>query len=230
MPKKKPDPAAVAEILRRLEAARPTAGVELHYETSFQLLLATILSAQCTDVMVNRVTPALFARYPTPADLMKADRAEMEALIKPTGFYKTKAKNLIGCATALVASFDGSVPQTREALVTLPGVGRKTANVILGCVFGVPGIVVDTHVGRVSRRLKWTRALDPYQVEIELGRLIPEKEWTPVSQRLVLHGRYVCKARAPLCNACPLFDVCPAEAEKTRAHDLGLRPALQRQR
>lgn len=205
------------ETLRRLEKQFPDAETELHHENPFQLLIATILSAQCTDARVNQVTPILFRRYSTPADLAQADREELASIIRPTGFFKSKAKSILGCAKAIMARFGGEVPQSMEALVTLPGVGRKTANVVLGSAFGKPAVVVDTHVRRVSNRLKWTRSDDPDQIEIDLGRLLPEEKWTSGSHRLLLHGRYICVARQPRCLECPLFDLCPAETEKKGA-------------
>lgn len=211
------DRARMSEALRRLEKQFPNPETELHHGNPFQLLIATILSAQCTDVRVNQVTPVLFRRYAAPADLAKADREELEAIIRPTGFFKSKAKSVIGCAAAIVDRFGGAVPQNMEALVTLPGVGRKTANVVLGSAFGRPAVVVDTHVRRVANRLKWTRSEDPEQIEIDLGRLMPEKDWTVGSHRILLHGRYICLARGPRCLECPLFDLCPAEAEKKQA-------------
>lgn len=211
------DRARMAEILRRLEKQFPEAETELTHEDPFQLLIATILSAQCTDARVNRVTPVLFRRYSTPDALAKADREELESIIRSTGFFKSKAKNILGCAAAIVDRFGGKVPVNMEALVTLPGVGRKTANVVLGSAFGKPAIVVDTHVRRVSNRLKWTRSEDPDQIEVDLSRLLPEEEWTVGSHRILLHGRYLCVARRPRCLECPLFDLCPAETEKKGA-------------
>jgi len=202
------------ETLRRLEKQFPDSETELDHENPFQLLIATILSAQCTDARVNQVTPVLFRRYSTPADLAKADREELEGIIRPTGFFKSKAKSILGCATAIVERFGGEVPRSMEALVTLPGVGRKTANVVLGNAFGQPAVVVDTHVRRVANRLKFTRSEDPDQIEIDLSRLMPEEKWTGGSHRILLHGRYLCVARRPRCPECPLFDLCPAEAEK----------------
>lgn len=203
--------------MRRLEKAIPHADVALQYESPFQLLIATILSAQCTDVRVNQVTPALFKRYPTPDDFFSADPNVLEAIIRPTGFYKNKAKNIINCAREIVIRFGGEVPDTMDALVSLPGVGRKTANVVLGEAFGVHSIVVDTHVRRVARRLKWTRSFNPDQIEADLSRLLPQEKWTSGSHRLLLHGRHLCVARNPRCLQCPIFDLCPAETEKNRA-------------
>jgi endonuclease-3 len=167
----------------------PEAKVELAHRSPFELLVATILSAQCTDQRVNQVTPALFQRYPTPTELAKARLPELEEIIRSTGFFKTKAKNLVACADAITTRFGGRVPDRMEDLVTLPGVGRKTANVLLGQAFGQPAIVVDTHVIRVSNRLKLTRSADPEQIERDLQRLLPPSQWTAVSQRLLLHGR-----------------------------------------
>lgn len=170
--------------------------------------MATILSAQCTDQRVNQVTPAVFAKYPSPKDLALAIPAELESLIKSTGFYKNKAKHLIGCAQAVSTRFDGCVPETMQDLTSIPGVGRKTANVLLGAAFGQPAIVVDTHVKRVASRLALTRSEDPERIEYDLQRLFPQNQWTGVSQRLLLHGRYTCLARKPRCVGCPIYDEC----------------------
>ncbi|HLG21643.1 MAG TPA: endonuclease III [Candidatus Manganitrophaceae bacterium] len=213
----KQEAARVAEILRRLEKQFPNAETELAHENPFQLLAATILSAQCTDARVNEVTPKLFRKYPAPGDLMKADRETLESIIRSTGFYKSKSNSLIGCSKELVERFGGVVPQTLDELVTLPGVGRKTANVILGSAFGKPAVIVDTHVRRVANRLKLTRSDDPDRIEEDLSRLIPVEKWTAGSHRILLHGRYICVARNPHCLECPLFDLCPAEKEKKAA-------------
>ena len=196
------------QIAAKLNEAIPVPRVELAHRSPWELLVATILSAQCTDQRVNQVTPAVFARYPGPQELARAIPAELEALIKSTGFYKNKAKHLIGCAQALSTRFGGCVPETMEALTTIPGVGRKTANVLLGAVFGQPAIVVDTHVKRVASRLAFTRSEDPEQIEYDLQRLFPRDQWTGVSQRLLLHGRYTCLARTPRCTGCPIYDDC----------------------
>ncbi len=196
------------QIAAKLNRAIPVARVELAYRSPWELLVATILSAQCTDQRVNQVTPALFVRYPSPQNLAQAIPRELEALIKSTGFYKNKAKHLIGCARAVSTRFDGRVPETMEELTSIPGVGRKTANVLLGAAFGQPAIVVDTHVKRVAARLALTRSDDPERIEYDLQRLFPEDQWTGVSQRLLLHGRYTCLARAPRCAVCPIYDEC----------------------
>ena len=192
-----------------LKTLYPDAVCALHFQNPLQLLVATILSAQCTDVRVNKVTPALFARYKAAADYATGDIAELEELIKSTGFFRNKAKNIRGCCQALVERYGGQVPRTLEDLVTLPGVGRKTANVILGNAFQTPGITVDTHVGRLSRRLGLTRQTDPVKVEFALMEIIPADEWTLFSHGMILHGRNVCFARKPRCESCALAPVCP---------------------
>ncbi len=212
-----PASATVRDVMDRLSTLYVHVRTELRHQNTFELLVATILSAQCTDVRVNQVTPALFSRYPTPFHLMGVDPEAVEVLIHPTGFYRNKAKNIIGCARGLVERFEGQVPDTLEALITLPGVGRKTANVVLGCAFGQPSVVVDTHVRRVTRRIQWTRSDNPEQIERDLCSLLPREQWTDGAHRLLLHGRYTCTARNPRCLTCLLFDLCPAETEKTRA-------------
>ena len=182
----------------------------MDFKTPFQLLVATVLSAQCTDKRVNEVTPALFKKFPTPKKLANAQLREIEKIIKPTGFFRTKAKHLKGIGQILDSEYNGKVPGELEKLVKLPGVGRKTANVVLGHAFDIPGITVDTHFGRLSRRFNWTKSLDPKVVEIEVGKLIPQKEWTKLSQRMIWHGRRVCFARKPACGACPLAQLCPS--------------------
>lgn len=198
---------------RILAETYPNAHCELNFDNPFQLLVATVLSAQTTDVRVNMVTPALFARYPTPEDMAAADPQELEKLIQSTGFFRSKAKNLIGLAIGLRDRFGGEVPRTLEELVTLPGVGRKTANVVLGNAFGVPGITVDTHFGRLARRFGWTTETDPVKVEHEVAELIPRKEWTILSHRMIWHGRRICHARRPACGVCPLAALCPSFGE-----------------
>ncbi len=182
----------------------------LVHDNPFQLLVATILSAQCTDEMVNKVTPNVFARYPTPAELAAAEPDELEELVRSTGFFRSKTKNLIGMARALDDDFDGQVPTELEDLVTLPGVGRKTGNVIRSVAFGLPGLPVDTHVGRLARRLKLTEETDPVKAELALNDLVAPEERGALSLRLILHGRQVCPARRPRCDVCVLNDVCPS--------------------
>ncbi|MBI3569185.1 MAG: endonuclease III [Gemmatimonadetes bacterium] len=199
------------EIQRRLEAAYPDAHCELDFRTPLQLLVATILSAQCTDKRVNMVTPALFARYADAAALAAADLAELEEIIRSTGFYRNKAKSILGMARALVERHGGDVPRTMDELVRLPGVGRKTANVILGNAFGInDGIVVDTHVGRLANRFGLTRETDAVKVEQALLPLFPRQSWTMLSHVMIWHGRRVCDARKPKCGECPLRDICPS--------------------
>jgi endonuclease-3 len=208
---KTPNPlrARARSILRELARLYPDAHCALHHQTPLQLLVATILSAQCTDARVNLVTPALFARYPDARALASADQGELERYIQSTGFFRNKARNIIACCQALVERHGGEVPGTMEELVPLAGVGRKTANVILGTAFGVPGITVDTHVGRLSRRLGLSEQDDPGKVERDLMRLIPKKDWTMLSHRLIFHGRQVCHARKPDCGHCRLAELCP---------------------
>jgi endonuclease-3 len=197
------------QIVRILAKTYPAAHCALHYENPLQLLIATILSAQCTDVRVNMVTPALFARYPDARAFASANPRELETAIQSTGFFRNKARNIIACCKTLVEKYGGEVPGTMDELVPLPGIGRKTANVILSNAFGVPGITVDTHVGRVSRRLGLTMHTDPVKVERDLMELIPKKEWTMFSHRMIFHGRQICFARRPACEKCPLAKVCP---------------------
>jgi endonuclease III len=200
-------------INRELALLYPDAHTELNFSTPLELLVATILSAQTTDKQVNLVTPTLFARYPTAADYAAADRDELEKVLRPTGYYHAKANSLIGLGQALCDRFGGDVPPRLRDLVTLPGVGRKTANVVLGNAFGIPGITVDTHFGRLARRFGWTVSADPVKVEAEVGALIPRRDWTDLSQRMIWHGRRVCHARRPACGACPLARLCPSFGE-----------------
>ncbi|HET9143853.1 endonuclease III [Actinophytocola sp.] len=197
-------------MTRALAEAYPDAHCELDFTNPLELAVATILSAQSTDVRVNLTTPAVFARYRTAADYAGADRSTLEELIKPTGFYRNKTTSLIGLGAALVERYGGEVPNKLDDLVTLPGIGRKTANVILGNAFGVPGITVDTHFGRLTRRWQWTAEEDPVKVEHEIGRLVPRKDWTMLSHWVIFHGRRVCHARKPACGACLLFRDCPS--------------------
>jgi endonuclease-3 len=196
-------------VVRGLARLYPDARCSLDYQDPLQLLVATILSAQCTDARVNMVTPTLFARFPDAKSLAEAKSADLEKLIQSTGFYRNKARNIQACCRRLVEEHDGKVPATMEELVPLPGVGRKTANVVLGNAYGIPGVTVDTHVGRLSRRLGLSDQTDPEKVERDLMALLPKKTWTDFSHRMILHGRQVCQARKPRCDECGLAKVCP---------------------
>jgi endonuclease III len=200
-------------IHKILAETYPDARCELDFSTPLELVVATILSAQSTDAGVNKVTPTLFARYPTAAHYAAADRAELEQLIHSTGFFRAKTNSLIGLGQALVENYGGEVPAKLKDLVTLPGIGRKTANVVLGNAFGVPGITVDTHFGRLARRFGWTEETDPVKVEHEVGALFPKRDWTMLSHRLIFHGRRCCHARRPACGACPVASLCPSYGE-----------------
>src|SRR3972149_1689055 len=202
-------------LLQYLERQFKDRAIELGYSNPLELLVATILSAQCTDERVNQVTPALFKKYKTPLDYAQADLSTLEQEIRSTGFYRAKARNIVRCCRRLVEEYHGQIPDTLEELVTLPGVGRKTANVILGNHFGKPAIVVDTHVKRVSQRLGLTHSSDPDEIEHDLARILPKERWTVASHQLLLHGRYVCKARRPHCSQCGLFGICTWK-EKTQ--------------
>jgi endonuclease-3 len=197
-------------INRELAALYPDVHTELNFSSPLELLVATILSAQTTDKRVNLVTPVLFARYKTAADYAAADREDMEKIIQSTGFYRAKTANLIALGQALCDRYGGEVPGKLKDLVTLPGVGRKTANVVLGNAFGVPGITVDTNFARLARRFGWTTQTDPVKIEFEVGTLIPRSEWTMLSHRLIWHGRRVCHARRPACGACGVAHWCPS--------------------
>jgi endonuclease-3 len=197
-------------MVRGLAEAYPNAHCELDFTTPLELIVAVILSAQCTDKRVNEVTPGLFARYRTAADYAAADRTELEERIRPTGFFRNKAAALMGLGAALVDRYDGKVPNKLADLVTLPGVGRKTANVVLGNAFGIPGITVDTHFGRLVRRFGWTEETDPVKVELAVAELIPRKDWTMLSHWVIFHGRRVCHSRKPACGACPIARDCPS--------------------
>jgi len=197
-------------IYRGLCKRYPDAHCELDFTTPFELLVATVLSAQCTDKLVNRVTPILFKKYKSPKAMAGAKLNELEEIIHPTGFFHAKARNLKALAERIVTVYDGQVPSSIEDLTTLPGVGRKTANVVRGHAFDIPGITVDTHFGRLARRFEWTDSEDPVKVEFEVGALIPENEWTNLSQRMIWHGRRICHARKPACGACPLTKICPS--------------------
>jgi len=208
-------------IYRILTKTYPEVRCELDFENPLQLIVAVVLSAQCTDKRVNAITPALFKKYKSAKDYAKAPLPEIEQFIYSAGFYHAKARHLKGLGRKIVEEFDGKVPATIEELVTLPGVGRKTANVVLGHAFGIPGITVDTHFGRLSRRFEWSSSMDPVKVEYEVGLLIPEKEWTNLSQRMIWHGRRICHSRKPACGACPLANICPSvgigEMDKAKA-------------
>jgi endonuclease-3 len=200
-----------ARRIHRILAERyPDAHAELDFTNALELLVATVLSAQTTDVRVNQVTPQLFARYPTAAAYAGADRADLERIIQPTGFFRAKSDTLVKLGAKLVEDFDGEVPRRLDQLVTLPGVGRKTANVVLGNAFGIPGITVDTHVGRLSRRFGWTTSDDPVVVEQDVAALFPKRDWTMLSHRVIFHGRRTCHARKPACGACPVAHLCPS--------------------
>ena len=201
------------KIYRALVERYPYAHCELDFANPLQLLVATVMSAQTTDVRVNLVTPAVFARYRVASDYAAADRTELETMIQSTGFYRAKTDSLIKIGTALVERFDGEVPPRLKDLVTLPGVGRKTANVVLGNAFGVPGITVDTHFGRLARRFHWTDQEDPVKVEHAVGALFPKKDWTMLSHVLIFHGRRTCHSRKPACGACTVASWCPSYGE-----------------
>ena len=198
------------KINRVLAETYPDAHTELDFENPYQLLIATVLSAQTTDKRVNLTTPALFAKYPTPEDLAAANPEDVAEILKPTGFFRAKTKSVMGLSTALRDRFGGEVPRTLAEMVTLPGVGRKTANVVLGNAFGIPGITVDTHFGRLSRRFGWTTSYDPVKVETDVGALFPKSEWVMLSHRLIWHGRRICHSRRPACGACQVADWCPS--------------------
>ena len=196
-------------VVERLRATYPEATTSLDHRNAFELLVATVLSAQTTDARVNTVTPTLFSRWQTPEDLATADPASVEQVVRPLGFQHRRATQVVGLAHALVEHFGGAVPAASRDLESLPGVGRKTANVVLGNAFGVPGITVDTHVGRLARRLGWTRNTDPVKVEADIADLLPPEEWTMACHRLIFHGRRVCTARRPACETCGIVDLCP---------------------
>lgn len=202
--------ALALEMMTELCRIYPDADCELDFKTPFQLLIATILSAQTTDVSVNKVTPRLFARFPDAKSLAEADPEEVKEIIKATGFFNAKAKSIQKCAEALIEKFGGQVPGNQDDLVTLPGVGRKTANVVLGVAFGVPGWTVDTHVQRLSGRLGFTKETDPYKIELDLQKLFPEQDWSKFSITLIWHGRRLCFARKPACEQCPINQSCPS--------------------
>ena len=196
------------KILKILRATYPDVKTQLNHRNPFELLIATILSAQCTDKQVNRVTKVLFNQYNSPRDFVDMPVKKLEKLIYSTGFYRNKAKNIRNCCKALIKQYNGSVPGSLDELIELPGVGRKTANVVLGAAFGIPGVVVDTHVARISRRLSFTNNKDPVKIEFDLMEILPEKDWNDFSLQLIYFGREFCKARNPVCPICPLKALC----------------------
>jgi endonuclease-3 len=204
-------------IVRRLARAYPDAALALAWRNPFELLVATILSAQCTDKKVNEVTPRLFQAWPTPAALAGADPAEVEALVRPTGFYRQKTRSIQAAASQIAERFGGRVPETLDELTSLRGVARKTANIVLGNAFGVPGLAVDTHMQRVNQRLELTAHDDPDRIERDLAELIPKKDWTSYTNRVIHHGRVCCTARAPRCDECPLRPECPFPEKCSRS-------------
>jgi endonuclease-3 len=197
-------------VYRILSKTYPEIRCELDFKNPLELIVATVLSAQCTDKRVNTITPALFKKYKTAKAYAGADIHQLEELVFQTGFYRAKARHIKGIGIKLLEEFNGEVPSTLEELITLPGVGRKTANVVLGHAFEIPGITVDTHFGRLSRRFGWTKEMDPVKVERIVGELIPQKEWTNLSQRMIWHGRRICHSRKPACGACPVAKMCPS--------------------
>jgi len=197
-------------VYRILSKTYPEIRCELDFKNPLELIVATVLSAQCTDKRVNTITPALFKKYKTAKAYAGADIHQLEELVFQTGFYRAKARHIKGIGIKLTEEFNGEVPSTLEELITLPGVGRKTANVVLGHAFDIPGITVDTHFGRLSRRFGWTKEMDPVKVERIVGELIPQKEWTNLSQRMIWHGRRICHSRKPACGACPVAKICPS--------------------
>jgi endonuclease-3 len=218
------------EVQKRLRQALPEPRCELDHQNAWQLLVATILSAQSTDARVNQVTPVLFARWPTPAALSRAEMSDVEDVIRSTGFYRNKAKAIVGASKLLVERHRGEVPRSLDALIELPGVARKTANVVLGTAYGIAsGFIVDTHAGRVARRLELTRSEDPTEVERDLCALFAERQWVDMGHRFVLHGRYVCLAKKPDCANCPLQEICPS-AQQVAQGSLAARAAHERER
>jgi endonuclease-3 len=220
--------ARVAEVIRRLRAEYPDARCALNHSSAFELLVATILSAQTTDERVNMVTPTLFAKYPTPADLAHADPADVEAIIQSTGFFRSKTKSIIGMAQAVEARYGGEVPSELDDFVTLPGVGRKTGNVVRSVWFRLPGLPVDTHVARLSKRLRLSNETDPVKLELDLNGIVPPEERGDLSLRLIEHGRKVCDARRPRCDRCVLADICPSAFTFTTTKKQAARPARSR--
>ncbi|MEO8878700.1 MAG: endonuclease III [Polyangiaceae bacterium] len=223
MPKKRVDPDAIRAVYKRLKAFHSDAHCELDHKNAFELVVATVLSAQSTDVAVNKITPDLFAKYPTPELMAKATQDEMEGTISRIGMFRMKSRSLLGLSKLLVEKHAGQVPQTLAELIALPGVGRKTANVVLGVAFGKSeGVVVYTHVQRISQRLGWTKETEPIEIEQDLMKVIPKKDWDKVSHVLIFHGRIVCFARKPDCEKCPVNDACPSAFD---AENVGRKPA-----
>jgi endonuclease-3 len=217
---KKADPKRVKDIIKILTKGIPDTTIALTFSSPLELLIATILSAQCTDVRVNEVTATLFKKYRSAKDYAQGNLSELEQDIRPTGFYRNKAKSIQKCCQELLARFRGEVPKTLEEMVTLPGVGRKTANVILGNAFGIPGIVVDTHVRRVSQRIGFTKRDDPVKIEFDLMEVVPKEEWTHFSNLLIWHGRRTCVARKPLCDSCAIRKLCDYGSKLVKLHAL----------
>jgi endonuclease-3 len=217
---KKADPKRVKDIIKILTKGIPDTTIALTFSSPLELLIATILSAQCTDVRVNEVTATLFKKYRSAKDYAQGNLSELEQDIRPTGFYRNKAKSIQKCCQELLARFRGDVPKTLEEMVTLPGVGRKTANVILGNAFGIPGIVVDTHVHRVSQRIGLTKKDDPVKIEFDLMEVVPKEEWTHFSNLLIWHGRRTCGARKPLCDSCAILKLCDYGSKLVKLHAL----------
>jgi endonuclease-3 len=209
MKKSKQKKQPISEIREILKATYPNVKTQLNHNNPFELLVSTILSAQCTDKQVNKVAQTLFKQLKTPNDFAKAPTEALETLIHSTGFFRNKAKNIIACSKTLIDQYKSIVPDTMDELVKLPGVGRKTANVVLGAAFNTPGIVVDTHVGRIAGRLGLTKSKDPVKIEFDLMKIVPENDWSDFSLRLVYFGREMCKARKPTCSSCPIFNLCP---------------------
>ena len=210
MPAKKGSQTQARAMYRILTTTYPEIRCELDFQNPLQLIIATVLSAQCTDKRVNSLTPALFKKYKNVKAFARADLQDIETLVFQAGFYKVKARHIKGLATKILTDFGGEVPRSLEELITLPGVGRKTANVVLGHAFDTPGITVDTHFGRLARRFGWTTEIDPVKVERIVGELIPRQEWTNLSQRMIWHGRRICHSRKPACGVCPMAKICPS--------------------
>jgi endonuclease-3 len=222
--------ASAGAIYRILSKEYPDACCELDFKTPYQLLVATVLSAQCTDKRVNAVTPKLFTKYPGAKEMASARTSDIEKIIKSTGFFRAKARNIKTLSQEIIGRFDGQVPTDLDQLITLPGVGRKTANVVLGNAFDIPGLTVDTHFGRLSRRFGWTEENDPVKVERDVAKLIPKKDWTHLSHRLIWHGRRICHSRKPACGACPVAKLCPSFGIGEQDSELAVKLVKSRER